>query len=210
MPYLNRPESDPLPMDCRILTAALELFVNQGYHNVSIHDVQKHADVSIGSIYKHFGGKEGIARELHERLLVEMNELVDSVLEMPLNSVQKCNKIIELLLGYTETRSNIIAFVLHAKHTEFLTDEKPICSAEPFQKIRGMIQQGMDMGEIKTTDCWVAASVIFGATFRMIHMRLDGMIDRPLPEFYEQIVDLTWNGLIAPEATNNERMAVNE
>ncbi len=50
-----------MPMDYRIMTAALRLFVNQGYHNVSVHDIQKQADVSFGSIYNYFGGKEGIA-----------------------------------------------------------------------------------------------------------------------------------------------------
>ena len=51
MPYLKRQAESPEPIDCRILTAALELFVTNGYHNVSVHEVQKKADVSIGSRY---------------------------------------------------------------------------------------------------------------------------------------------------------------
>ncbi len=195
MPYLSRPEPDPMPMDCRILTAALTLFVNRGYHNVSVHDVQKQADVSIGSIYKHFGGKEGIARVLHERLLIEMNDMVDSVLELPLDSIGKCNRIIELLFEYTETRSDIIAFVLHAKHTEFINDEPPICMAEPFKKIRVMVQQGIDAKEIVATDNVVASAMIFGGAFRLIHMRLDGLIDQPLPTFYSQAIEMIWNNV---------------
>ncbi|MCK5647871.1 MAG: TetR/AcrR family transcriptional regulator, partial [Gammaproteobacteria bacterium] len=77
MPYLNREVPNPEPIDCRILTAALDLFVDNGYHNVSVHDVQKQANVSIGSIYNHFGGKEGIAKALYKHLLNEMNEMID-------------------------------------------------------------------------------------------------------------------------------------
>ena len=81
MPYLKKVIPSPEPVDCRILTAALDLFVNRGFHNVSVHDVQKQADVSIGSIYNHFGGKEGIAKALYEHLLIEMQDLVDRAVQ---------------------------------------------------------------------------------------------------------------------------------
>lgn len=195
MPYLTRITPEPEPIDCRILTAALQLFVNNGYQNVSIHDIQKVADVSIGSIYKHFGGKEGVAKALYLHLLNEMNEMVDSVIAEKMGAIEKCNRIIELLFEYTETRREIIAYVLHAKHNEFITDEPPICSAEPFQKLRNIVQQGMDSGEIQLCDCWVAASAIFGGAIRMIHLRLDGVIDKPLPQLYTQIIQATWHGM---------------
>jgi TetR/AcrR family transcriptional regulator, repressor of fatR-cypB operon len=195
MPYLTRETPCPEPMDCRILSAALQLFVNNGYHNVSIHDVQKVADVSIGSIYKHFGGKEGIAKALYLHLLNEMNEMMDSVIALDLSAIEQCNQIIQLLFEYTETRSEIIAYVLHAKHTEFITDQPPICSAEPFQKMRDVVQRGMDSGEIQGFDNWVTTSAVFGSAIRMIHLRLDGLIERPLPEFYDQLIATIWCGI---------------
>ncbi len=39
MPYLNKLPADPRPLNCRILTAALDLFVENGYHNVSVHHI---------------------------------------------------------------------------------------------------------------------------------------------------------------------------
>ncbi|MES9894081.1 MAG: TetR/AcrR family transcriptional regulator, partial [Candidatus Thiodiazotropha endolucinida] len=61
MPHLKKITPANAPVDCRILSTALDLFVERGFHNVSIHDIQKQANVSIGSIYNHFGGKEGVA-----------------------------------------------------------------------------------------------------------------------------------------------------
>jgi AcrR family transcriptional regulator len=209
MPYLNRPTPDPEPIDCRILTAALDLFVNRGYHNVSVHDVQKQADVSIGSIYKHFGGKEGIAKALYLHLLNEMNEMVDTVIEQKHGAIERCNEIIRLLFEYTESHTEIIAYVLHAKHTEFISDEAPICSAEPFKKLRSMVQQGIDNGEINAYDHWIAASSVFGGAIRLIHLRLDGVIEQPLPELYEQLVDATWRGMGTASPALDARSAVN-
>ena len=200
MPYLTRETPDPEPIDCRILTAALELYVNRGYHNVSVHDVQKLANVSIGSIYNHFGGKEGIAKELYKHLLNEMDEMVDSVLNQETSPVKQCNRIIELLFEYTESRMNIIAYVLHSKHSEFISDEATICSAEPFKKLRQIVQQGMQDGEIKQTNSWVATSTIFGGAIRMIHLRLDRVIEEPLPLFYQELITVIWQGM----ATNKQ------
>jgi len=196
MPYLKRIVSQPESIDCRILTAALDLYVEKGFHNVSIHDVQKLSGVSIGSIYKHFGGKEGIARSLYTHLLNEMNEMIDSVLDEDLCPVEQCNRIIELLFHYSETRRNIIAYVFHAKHKEFIGDEDPICSAEPFRKMRAIVQQGMDDGSIKPCNSRVATASIFGGAIRLIHLRLDGVIQQPLPELYSDLIDTIWHGML--------------
>lgn len=200
MPFLTRLAPNPEPIDCRVLTSALKLFVNDGYHKVSIHDVQKDANVSIGSIYKHFGGKEGIAKALYLHLINELNEMMDSVLQQDLSPIGKCNRVIQLLFEYTETRTEIIAFVLHSKHTEFITDHVPVCDAEPFQKLRDIVQQGMDLGEIQKFDKCIATSAIFGGAIRMIQLRLEGVIEQPLPELFDQLIQAIWNGM-----TNSEQ-----
>ena len=199
MPYLKKSTPDKEPVDCRILTAALDLFVERGFHNVSVHDVQKMANVSIGSIYNHFGGKEGIAKALYYHLMHEFEEMVDEVIEEDLTNRERCNKIIALLFEYTESRRNIISYMLHAKHREFLPDEPPICSSTPFKAMRNIVQQGMDAGEIRQGEPWIAAATVFGGAIRMIHLRLDGVIKEPLTEYYDELIDCMWQGM-DPEA----------
>ncbi len=196
MPYLTKIVPDPEPIDCKILTAALDLFVENGFHSVSIHDVQKQANVSIGSIYNHFGGKEGIAKGLYSHLLNEMNEMIESVIEQEEGAVNRCNKVIKLLFEYTETRSKIISYVLYSKHSEYISEGSPICSAEPFQKMRDIVQSGIDSGELKDINCMIASSIIYGGAIRLIQLRLDGLINKPLPELYDEMIESTWSSLI--------------
>jgi len=195
MPYLNKTVPTPEPVDCRILTAALDLFVDHGFHNVSVHDVQKQANVSIGSIYNHFGGKEGIARALYNHLLKEFEEMIEAVIAENLGSRECCNRIIARLFEYTETQPNIIAYMLHAKHREFLPDEPPLCSSTPFTAMRKVVQEGIDAGEIRQGDPWIMTASIFGGAIRMIHLRLDGVIDKALPNYYDDIIDCIWHGM---------------
>ncbi|MBL7000171.1 MAG: TetR/AcrR family transcriptional regulator [Gammaproteobacteria bacterium] len=206
MPYLKKIVPVPEPIDCKVLTAALDLFVTRGFHNVSIHDVQKTANVSIGSIYNHFGGKEGIAKALYLHLLNEMNEMIDSVLEEKTSPVDRCNRVIQLLLEYSETKTNIISYVLYSKHSEYIQDGAPICSAEPFRRLREIVQYGMDQGSIKRMDLMVASSIIFGGAIKMIQYRLDGLIDKPLPELYDELIAATWHGILLPAEASIEQL----
>ena len=195
MPYLNKIPPNPEPLDCRILNAALDLFVLKGYHNVSVHDVQRKADVSIGSIYKYFGGKEGIATALYARLLSEFDEMIDNIMAQHKGAKERCEAIIRQLFEYTETHTHIIAYVLHAKHAEFIPNEAPVCDSIAFRKMREVIQQGMDQRELRNTDLQVATACIFGSAIRMIHLRLEGVIDKPLMIYFDNLLESIWLGM---------------
>lgn len=208
MPYLKKVLPQPEPVDCRILTAALDLFVNNGFHNVSVHEVQKQADVSIGSIYNHFGGKEGIARALYDHLLNEIQDLVDCAKEEKITAVERCNEIIRQLFNYTETHQNIISYVFQPRHNEFLPDEPPICNSSPFVAIREIIQQGMDNNEIRKGDVLVAFSAIYGGPIRMINLRLDKIIKDPLPDLLDEILDCIWQGMLVTENNSEDNISL--
>ncbi len=207
MPYLKREAESPEPIDCRILTAALTLFVANGYHKVSIHQIQKLASVSIGSIYNHFGGKDGIAKSLFDHIVNEIDELVDDVTNQFDSPLIQIKEIIRQLFGHTESHSNIIAFAFHAKHPEFLQEEALICKTAPFIKIRDIVEAAMEQDELRRTNTWVATSTIFGGMIRMIQLRLDGVIEEPLPEYYSMLIDTVLGGLQKQEA-NTESVII--
>lgn len=52
-----------------ILQAAEDLFLERGFHGVTIDQIAAEADVAVGSIYLHFSSKEGLYLALLERAL---------------------------------------------------------------------------------------------------------------------------------------------
>lgn len=195
MPYLTKPVPNPEPVDCRILTAALELFVAHGFHNVSVHDVQKLANVSIGSIYNHFGGKEGIAKALYDHLLIEIEQMIEKVNTELTTSRERCNKIIELLFEYTETRRSIISYVFQIRHSEILTQATSIYHSRAFQMLQRIVDEGIAAGEFVNQDKQIVNAAIFGSAIRMIQMRLDGLIDEPLTQHLTPAIEMLWLGI---------------
>ncbi|MFT5706657.1 MAG: AcrR family transcriptional regulator [Oceanospirillaceae bacterium] len=195
MPYLTKPVPNPEPVDCRILTAALDLFVARGFHSVSVHDVQKMASVSIGSIYNHFGGKEGIAKALYDHLLIEIEQMIEQVCLEHANSKQRCDRVIELLFQYTETKRSIISYVFHLRHSEVLPQEPSIYHSKAFTMLQELIDQVIIDEPGITSNRLVVNASIFGGAIRMIQMRLEGVIDVPLNQYYDEAIVLIWNGL---------------
>ena len=195
MPFLNALPPSPEPIDCKILTAALDLFVDKGYHNVSIHEVQKQAEVSIGSIYKHFGGKEGVAQALYKHILNEVDVMIDLVIKDIHTPVEQLEEIIKRLFEHTETHKKIISFIFHSKHADFLADQPLICDAAPFVKIRSITAQAIKNGDIKDIDVSVATSIIMGGAIRMIQLRLDGLIEKPLTNYIDVLLSSLWGGI---------------
>ena len=52
-----------------ILSAALECFLNNSVSATTIDDLRQHSDASVGSIYHHFGSKEGLAAQLYLEIM---------------------------------------------------------------------------------------------------------------------------------------------
>ncbi|KAA3624316.1 MAG: TetR/AcrR family transcriptional regulator [Proteobacteria bacterium] len=180
-----------------ILRTALHLFANHGYFNTSVHDIQASAGVSIGSIYNHFGGKEGVARALYADLVERMDSFVERVIDGEGDTRSKGRALVAGLFSMAENDPEVVGYVLNSRHREFLPDELPICSAEPFVRMRDLIRDGIEKGEVRDMDPIVAASCAYGPALRMIGLRLDGLVRDALPKYTDPVWNAAWKSIAA-------------
>jgi len=61
---LTRKEREKMARRDEIFAAALDLFSEKGYHNVSMHEIAEKAEFAIGTLYKFFENKEGLYKAL--------------------------------------------------------------------------------------------------------------------------------------------------
>ena len=181
----------------RVLTAALHLFTTRGYFNTSVPDIVRASGCSTGSIYHHFGDKEGIAKALFESLVRRIDAAFDDIENRYSSAQERCRAVIELLFRITEEEPDVMEFMLYAKHREFLPDLAPICSARPFQKMREFVSRGTVTGEVRPVDPVVAAASVYGGALRLIHLRLDGVLEHSLMEKLDDIWMCAWRSVAA-------------
>lgn len=182
-------------MKAKIMKAALDLFTTRGYFNTSVHDIRKAADVSIGAVYYHFRSKEEIANAIYNDLLDRMADTLKGIKKRYGATADRCRAIMEALFEMTEASPREMEFMLYAKHREFMVSAVPICSSQPFTMMREIVLEGIEGGELRNLDLTIVTTCIFGAMFRMINLRLDGVIADPLPEHLQEIWAAGWRSM---------------
>ncbi len=194
---MNQAQAQTTDTRTLVLDAALTLFSDRGYFNTSVHDIGRASGISIGSIYHHFGDKEGLARALYAGLTSRMQQLIGEVEHEATGSHDQARALVSRLFVLTETEPRAMAFMLYARHREFLPDEPPVCSSRPFAMMRDMVSRGMARGEIRRMDAMVASTCLFGGPLRMITARLDGILERPLPDYLDEVWACAWRSVAA-------------
>jgi len=77
---LPRREREKIRQRNEMLEAALRLFSEKGYHNVSMHEIAQEAEYAIGTLYRFFQNKE----DLYKALMMAKAEQYHNVLKQAL------------------------------------------------------------------------------------------------------------------------------
>jgi AcrR family transcriptional regulator len=178
-----------------ILDSALKLFTTKGYFNTSIQDIRRDANISIGAVYHYFASKEELASALYDSLLEKITADFLAIKNRYDTAHDQCKAIMALLFDLTESNPAQMAFMLYAKHREFIPTVTPICSSRPFAMMREMVQEGINNKEIVDLDLIIVSNCLFGGMFRLINLRLDNTIAGPLPEQLEAVWNCSWRSI---------------
>lgn len=97
---LSRREREKLMQRQEMLAAAIELFSEKGYHNVSMQEIAGKAEFAVGTLYKFFRNKE----DLYSALLVE---LADKFHDALIYAIEEADDEIEKLRNYVKIHGKI-------------------------------------------------------------------------------------------------------
>lgn len=97
---LPRRERERLRQRQEMLAAALALFSEKGYHNVSMQEIAKRAEFAIGTLYKFFQNKE----DLYRALILEQSQKFHNAL---MQAIQEPEDEVEKLRNYIRTKGEL-------------------------------------------------------------------------------------------------------
>ncbi|MFE5319136.1 TetR/AcrR family transcriptional regulator [Paenibacillus sp. NPDC056579] len=110
----TREENDRIRQAAKdnIRTAAMEIFIERGYHDASIDDVAKRAGVSKGLMYNYYKGKEHLLAEMVQNRIDEIKEVMQtaSALSTP---TEQLKFIVDGALDNVKQRHKVYRFYLH-------------------------------------------------------------------------------------------------
>ncbi|KTR87870.1 hypothetical protein NS220_16935 [Microbacterium testaceum] len=81
-----------------ILTAALEVFLEKGYHGASVREIAQRAGLTVPSLYYHHESKEGLLRDVLSTSLVPIADFLDIAAETGADAVERLANVVECLV----------------------------------------------------------------------------------------------------------------
>ena len=99
---LSRREREKLRHRRQMLAAALDLFSEKGFYNVSMHEIAKRAEFAIGTLYKFFKNKE----DLYKALMMEKAEEHHRVL---MGVLSEENDVLAVIEDYIVAKARLFA-----------------------------------------------------------------------------------------------------
>jgi len=101
-----------------VLQAALACFSARGVENTTIGDIQRAARCSVGSLYHHFGSKEGIAEELFIDGIQRFNRGMLRRLKTRAGAEDSVKAVVNFYSDWT-VRNRALASYLHSRDIDF-------------------------------------------------------------------------------------------
>ena len=98
---LSRREREKQWKRQEMLSAALTLFSEKGYHNVTMHEIAAKAEFAVGTLYKFFENKEDLYKALIFDLSDKFHDTLMEALDEPRNEVEK-------LRNYVRSKGEVV------------------------------------------------------------------------------------------------------
>jgi TetR/AcrR family transcriptional regulator, repressor of fatR-cypB operon len=108
-PFYVSPE-DP-PAKRKILAAALALFARDGVCETTVRDIAKHSGFTNPALFKHFRGKDELARYLFERCYLELADLVSAATTTAAPFAAKQRAVVDGYLAALERDPDSVLYV---------------------------------------------------------------------------------------------------
>ncbi len=162
----------------RILTAALDLFVEQGYFNTNVPDISKKSKCSVGSIYHHFLNKEEIASSLYFDGINQFREALSLSINDSDNLEKNIRSMVKTFLMFAETHPTLSQYLWLARHNEFLTGKVGVPTTVGFdllgRKLTKAIKGAIRKKEISAVRADILWTIVFGVPLSYVRDWLDG------------------------------------
>lgn len=92
---ISRRERQKIMQRREMLAAALELFSEKGYHNVTMHEIAGKAEFAIGTLYKFFSNKEDLYKALILDLSDRFHAEISNAIESPGDEIEKLRRYVQ-------------------------------------------------------------------------------------------------------------------
>lgn len=170
----------------KVLDAALQLFLDNGYHGTSIKLIVEASKVSTGSVYHHFKNKEDIIKELYEVSKRHMNQWILTRVDLSKSIKRIIKDYWYARHDYNETFALKARFIRMYFNSDLVQSQALVQVNSMYDDIILVIKEAMHEEEIIPMDIAFFLYDLFAACDAV------GDYFRTIPDHNPQVLDLAF------------------
>jgi AcrR family transcriptional regulator len=181
-----------------ILAAALECFAERGFAATTIEEIRQRSGASIGSIYHHFGGKEGLAAELYVEGLRSYQEGFLAAIEPDAEPEEAVRAIVRHHLRWVQSNPLLAQFLMNRRETELrVATEARVRELNRafFPQVTEWVQRGVASGKLRPLPAALLEPVLLGPCQEFARLWLNGRTRISLRRAEQELAEATWNAI---------------
>ncbi|WP_374319478.1 TetR/AcrR family transcriptional regulator [Aquabacterium sp.] len=180
----------------RIEKAVLELFSNQDFHDVSLIDVARAANVSLQTIYKYFGSKEVLVYAMLDVMLGRLAERMIDHLQGIDDARERLRKTCWVTLDYMDKHPAVMLLLFTAvpvsRHRNIRIYESP----DLMGAFLGVFKDGQQRGVLnRQVSSKILLDVFMGVIGRVVLMHIVRGEKRPLIDQFDELFNILWRAM---------------
>ena len=184
-----------------ILRAALDLFAERGLARTSVDDIRAASGASVGSIYHHFGSKEGVAAALYAEAIADYQEGARAVIESAPDAEAGIRGTVTHFLEWIGQHPAQAGLMLDGQYSDvrrLAADEVGALNRDYFLARRRWADDRIAAGELRPVPADVFVWAVLGPAWRFATLWLRGRTTTTLDEAARHFSDLAWSGVGDP------------
>lgn len=185
-----------------ILGAALQAFTEKGFAGATIEDVRNRSGASTGSIYHHFGGKEGLAAALYVEGLRDYQRGFLRELRRRHGAEDVVKGVIRYHLRWIARNADLARFIFHRHETEVRAQtEQPLAQLNRrlFAEASALLEPYFESGALRRLPLDVFNAVLVGPSQEFARHWLAGRTKTSIKTAERELADAAWQALRGPK-----------
>ncbi|MES2090617.1 MAG: TetR/AcrR family transcriptional regulator [Pseudomonadota bacterium] len=180
----------------RLEKAVLELFSHQDFHDVSLLDVAKAANVSLQTIYKYFGSKEALVYAMLDVMLGRLAERMIDHLQGIDDVRERLRKTLWVTLDYMDKHPAVMLLLFTAvpvlRHRNIRIYESP----ELMGAFVNVFKDGQARGVLNDrVSSKVLLDIFMGVVGRVVLMHIVRREKHSLLDQFDELFNIVWRAM---------------
>ncbi|MFN3651351.1 MAG: TetR/AcrR family transcriptional regulator [Armatimonadota bacterium] len=187
-----------------ILQAALDLFAERGFDEVTVEEIADRADVARGTVFNHFATKESLCQAMGELQVEILRDAIQDGRICGPSAAEKIAQWLALMAEFPGRDPDHTRAVLLKSLSGMKPGELPPHRQQIFEMVEGWVREGQQSGELRPDlEPCELAGFILGLQFQAVVTWAYGFAPGTLAEHEVRLFELALEGIRTRKEASN-------